>query len=144
MSDATGRNALYKIHVSLGKIVNGLAEKAPKGRKASTPVEDRTTLLDDEEGEGKPKMEDLEEENDNTIRPTPEADDMNETLRSSVETSLIEDEEESGGRIKVEVGEDEEEDTIILLKREPENSRLGRDSLVESLLSDDELEMSGT
>lgn len=32
--DATGRNALYKIHVSLGKIVNALAEKE-KSRKST-------------------------------------------------------------------------------------------------------------
>jgi condensin complex subunit 3 len=140
MSDATGRNALYKIHVSLGKIVNSLTEKAPRGRKASAPVEDRTMLLDDEEREEKPRMQDLEEEDENTIRPTPEADDMNETLRSSVEASIVEEEEDSSGRVKE---EEEGEDTTILPKQEPEDSQLGRDSLVESLLSDDELEMSG-
>ena len=138
MSDATSRNALYKIHVSLGKIVNSLTEKVPRGRKASAQVEVRTTVLGDEEREEKPKMEDLAEEDDNTIRPTPEADDINETLRSSVETSLVE-EEDSSGQVKVE----EREDTTILPKHEPEDSRLGWDSLVESLLSDVELEMSG-
>jgi condensin complex subunit 3 len=69
--DATGRNSLYKIHVSLGKIVNTLKEKeedmrasvntfrgsvassdSGRGRK-TTPVEDKTlmTIENDEEEE---------------------------------------------------------------------------------------------
>ncbi|KAI0178261.1 condensin subunit Cnd3 [Pestalotiopsis sp. NC0098] len=34
LSDATSRNALYKIHVSLGKIVNQLSEQAKGGRRS--------------------------------------------------------------------------------------------------------------
>jgi condensin complex subunit 3 len=70
--DATGRNSLYKIHVSLGKIVNSLneketgKEKGREGRKSSVtpsvlngeePEEDEKTVL--------PKTE--EEEDDLTI-----------------------------------------------------------------------------
>lgn len=50
IADATGRNALFKIHVSLGKIVNSLTEKplSIRGRKSSPIVddamEDKTTL----------------------------------------------------------------------------------------------------
>lgn len=138
ISDATGRNALYKIHVSLGKIVNSLTEKAPRSRKSSAPVEDRTTLIDDEDQEEKPKMEDVEEEDEVTIRPTPEADDMNETRQTSVETSLNEEDEDSREQVKVEEGED----TTILPKQEPDETQLGRDLLVDSLLSDDDVEMS--
>lgn len=148
IAEATGRNALYKIHVSLGKIVNALTEKAPRGRKASAPAEDRTTLLEDrttllhEDGhEGKPKMEDFEEEDDGTIRPTPEADDMNETLQSSVETSAVEDEGDSSGPVKIE--EEDDNDTTILPKQEPDETQLGGDSLIDSLLSDDDVDMSG-
>src|SRR5438045_2307069 len=35
ISDATGRNALFKIHVSLGKIVNTLGANGTQGRKIS-------------------------------------------------------------------------------------------------------------
>ncbi|ROW12594.1 hypothetical protein VMCG_00132 [Cytospora schulzeri] len=37
ISDTTGRNALYKIHVSLGKIVNGLDQQKEAGLRRSTP-----------------------------------------------------------------------------------------------------------
>ncbi|ROV99002.1 hypothetical protein VSDG_03799 [Cytospora chrysosperma] len=37
ISDTTGRNALYKIHVSLGKIVNGLDQQQEAGLRRSTP-----------------------------------------------------------------------------------------------------------
>lgn len=56
LSDATGRNALYKIHVSLGKIVNNLdaqeATAAAVGgvrafsRSVSVAVEDKTVAED--------------------------------------------------------------------------------------------------
>lgn len=142
--DATGRNALFKIHVSLGKIVNSLTEKAPRGRTASAPVEDRTTLLDGEEREEKPKMkgvEEEEEEDERTIRPTPEVEDRRESRQTSAETTINEEDDDSTERVKV---EEEGEDTTILPKQEPEDTRLGRDSLVDSLLSDDDdIEMSG-
>lgn len=54
LSDATGRNALYKIHVSLGKIVNTLGEaqgrksSMTEGRTSITP-EDKTVLLEDDD-----------------------------------------------------------------------------------------------
>ncbi|KAI5457878.1 nuclear condensing complex subunit [Mariannaea sp. PMI_226] len=38
LSDATSRNALYKIHVSLGKIVNTLDEQQPNQRRTSRSV----------------------------------------------------------------------------------------------------------
>ncbi|KAG0646599.1 Condensin complex subunit 3 [Hyphodiscus hymeniophilus] len=52
ISDATGRNALYKIHVSLGKIVNNMPEKGTTRMKSSTPLaEDKPSLGDDESEE---------------------------------------------------------------------------------------------
>ena len=54
ISDAAGRNALYKIHVSLGKIVNNMTEKGTKGRKGSVALtEDK---LDDEESDEKTEI----------------------------------------------------------------------------------------
>jgi condensin complex subunit 3 len=38
LSDATSRNALYKIHVNLGKIVNTLDEQQPNQRHTSRSV----------------------------------------------------------------------------------------------------------
>jgi condensin complex subunit 3 len=58
ISDATGRNALYKIHVSLGKIVNSLGEK--QGRKSIMP-EGRQIIS----SEGKTVL-DIEEDDDKT------------------------------------------------------------------------------
>lgn len=65
LSDATGTNSLYKIHVSLGKIVNNLAEQQEDGARRSasrsvsvcgderTVVEERTIIpeADIEEGD---------------------------------------------------------------------------------------------
>ena len=52
LSDATGRNALYKIHVSLGKIVNaldaadGAGSRRSASRSVSVGVEDKTVVED--------------------------------------------------------------------------------------------------
>lgn len=90
ISDTTGRNALYKIHVSLGKIVNNLDQAKESGRRRSTasrsvslapePVgaEDRTT------GGQEPRIkEEDEEEEDNESRL--EADDSNDTVKPKSE-----------------------------------------------------------
>lgn len=129
--------------MSLGKIVNSLTEKAPRSRNASasvdrsTVLEDKSTILDESRDE-KPKMEDLEEEEEGTLRPTA-PNEMDETLQSSVEASMVDEEGDSSGPVKIE----DDEDTTILPKQEPDQSRLGRDSLVDSLLSDDDVDMSG-
>ena len=74
LSDATGRNALYKIHVSLGKIVNSLDAGPESGWRRSTSrmsvgfedrtvVEDKTVLMEadikeeEEEGDGMDEIE---------------------------------------------------------------------------------------
>jgi condensin complex subunit 3 len=70
ISDAMGRNALYKIHVSLGKIVNSLTEKVSRSRKSSAVVEDKTVLADsgsdDTVGE-KTELVKVEEEDEVTV-----------------------------------------------------------------------------
>ena len=70
ISDATGRNALYKIHVSLGKIVNNMTEKGASGRKSSAAsiqsIEDKT-VLGEEESEEKTEIVKVEEEYEATV-----------------------------------------------------------------------------
>ncbi|KAH8649637.1 nuclear condensing complex subunit [Tricladium varicosporioides] len=116
--DATGRNALYKIHVSLGKIVNSMVEKekaSSKTRKSSvTPSimadEDRTVLTATDAGN------DAEE---------------GEEVGEKAEMVKVEEGEESEGTIRAIDDVDDEVQKQL------------RDSLVESLLSDDDIEMSG-
>jgi condensin complex subunit 3 len=70
ISDATGRNALYKIHVSLGKIVNSLTEKTSRSRKSSAVVEDKTVLVDEgieESAVEKTELVKVEEEDEGTV-----------------------------------------------------------------------------
>lgn len=73
ISDATGRNALYKIHISLGKIVNVLIEKVSGSRKSSAAIEEQTILADESSAETvleKAEMTKVEEEEEEgTILP---------------------------------------------------------------------------
>lgn len=71
VTDTTGRNALYKIHVSLGKIVNSLEEQRPAqnrdGRSTSETAERSTpeeaeAEAEAEEPEAEPEAEEAEEE----------------------------------------------------------------------------------
>ncbi|KAI0435739.1 ARM repeat-containing protein [Xylaria telfairii] len=110
LTDATGRNALYKIHVSLGKIVNALDEKSDQLSRRSRSVSvatttaaasatatgDRTATTSTDDGEE-------EEEEDITVLPG----------RQSGDGTLLEDvaeEEEDGDDDTVVVGKGEEED----------------------------------
>jgi condensin complex subunit 3 len=100
IADATGRNALFKIHVSLGKIVNSLTEKekASGGRKSSvTPSvmgeEDKTviTIEGDAEEEAEGEKTELvkvdEEEDEGTVIAEVDA----KATRDSLVESLLED-----------------------------------------------------
>ncbi|KAF4634306.1 hypothetical protein G7Y89_g3802 [Cudoniella acicularis] len=98
IADATGRNALYKIHVNLGKIVNSLTEKEKatgKSRKSSvTPSvadEDRTVITienDDAEGE-KTELVKVEEDDEGTVIADVDA----KTTRDSLVESLLSDDD---------------------------------------------------
>ncbi|POR33606.1 Condensin complex subunit 3 [Tolypocladium paradoxum] len=77
VSDATSRNALYKVHVSLGKIVNNLEEQQPSNRRTSRsvsvnldrqPTEDKTVV-------GKPNIKEEDEDSDGTLVPKEEEKD---------------------------------------------------------------------
>jgi len=112
VSDATGRNALYKIHVSLGKIVNNLGDK--QGRKSIMP-EGRQIISP----EGK-------------TTPDTERDDDEKTdifaAKHKKQKRIEEDEE---------LEDDEDDDGTIIGEGETITSPRKRDSLVEELLSDD-------
>jgi condensin complex subunit 3 len=89
ISDATGRNALYKIHVSLGKIVNSLTEKEAKGRKSSVPlVEDKPVLGDEEESEEKTEIVKVEDDDEGTVLGNGDVDESRLTRDSLVEDLL--------------------------------------------------------
>jgi condensin complex subunit 3 len=89
ISDAAGRNALYKIHVSLGKIVNGLGDRRkssiPDGRMSMAP-EEKTDIDEDEDV-------DVDEKTVMNVAPTieedeeAEDDDNEETVMGNATTS---------------------------------------------------------
>lgn len=98
IGDATGRNALFKIHVSLGKIVNSLVEEAPvtSGRKSSvTPSvadEEKTVMAIERDAEvesEKTELVKVEEEEDS--EGTVIADVDAKATRDSLVESLPED-----------------------------------------------------
>lgn len=114
VSDATGRNALFKIHVSLGKIANTLKDE----EAGNDTLRASTTSRGSRKSSSAPSVEIEREE------------------------SVIEEEEKTVlGEVKerIEKAEEDEEDegTVVGNKTEVE-----RDSLVEALL-DDDIEMSG-
>lgn len=75
LTDATSRNSLYKIHVSLGKIVNTLDERQPARRASRSvsiagdgpSVEEKTVVEDGKIEEQSEKEEEEEEEDDGTV-----------------------------------------------------------------------------
>ncbi|KAJ6441667.1 nuclear condensin complex subunit 3 [Purpureocillium lavendulum] len=99
VSDATSRNSLYKIHVSLGKIVNSLDEQLPAHRRTSRSVSilmDRH-LADDktivEESRIKEEEEEDEGESDGTIVPKEEEKEslIDDLLSDDGETKIQDD-----------------------------------------------------
>lgn len=116
VSDATGRNALYKIHVSLGKIVNSLAEK--RGRKSIMP--DGRQIISPE---GKTVLESEEDEGEKTEALLIRSKEKQGTIAEEDEDDLEEEEDRDDGTM---IGEGE---TITSPRK--------RDSLVEELLSDE-------
>jgi condensin complex subunit 3 len=100
IADATGRNALFKIHVSLGKIVNSFMEKSSKGRRKSSPiVEDKTVLADEDASDVTIQAQAVkveEEDDEGTILPE-DADESKLTRDSLVEDLLSDDDVEMSG-----------------------------------------------
>jgi condensin complex subunit 3 len=127
VTDTTGRNALYKIHVSLGKIVNSLEEQRPAqtrdGRSASEPAE-RSTPEDAEEAEepepeAEPEAEEAEE--------AEEEEEPEEPVAPVVKPSR------TRGRPKIKREETSDDEGTVI----PDH----RDELVEDLLSDEDTKM---
>ncbi|UNI16294.1 chromosome condensation complex Condensin, subunit G [Purpureocillium takamizusanense] len=94
VSDATSRNSLYKIHVSLGKIVNSLDEQLPAHRRTSRSV---SILTDRHPSEDKTVMEESrikeeEEDSEGTIVPKQEdKESLVDELLSDDEDTKIQD-----------------------------------------------------
>lgn len=109
ISDATGRNALFKIHVSLGKIVNGLGER--ESRKSSSLAPDEHSRQDEDDAEDKGDLG-----SEKTASPAPEI---------AVKKEELEDGEERSS----------EGETIVV---DASRRTTPHDSLVDSLLSDDD------
>ncbi|TVY31967.1 Condensin complex subunit [Lachnellula subtilissima] len=97
IGDATGRNALFKIHVSLGKIVNSLVEKAPvaSGRKSSvTPSvadEEKTVMAIEGDAEVESEKTELVKVEEEDSEGTVVADVDAKATRDSLVESLLED-----------------------------------------------------
>jgi condensin complex subunit 3 len=111
VADSTGRNALYKIHVSLGKIVNNLGEK--QGQKSIMP-EGRQIISPEEK----------------TVLEVGDEDEKTEVSPTRKKREMIEEENEE------DVEEDDDDGTIIG-EGETITSPRKRDSLMEELLSDE-------
>ena len=112
--DATGRNALFKIHVSLGKIVNALGEKTDFGTSVGSGTNFGLSVGSTGSSAGSKRMKSLTPEDEKTVLAMTEEDGDNKT-----ETIKEED--------------DDDEGTVVGEQR--------RDSLVEELLSDEDVEM---
>ncbi|OBT84466.1 hypothetical protein VE02_06450 [Pseudogymnoascus sp. 03VT05] len=139
--DATGRNALFKIHVSLGKIVNSLTQK--EGPKSSLPG-DRGSATPETEVGGADEDEDADERTVTTVQ----QDDVDERTVMTVEQDNVDDDEQDedtiGALVQEQLNEGREEgelsmlgETSVLATRPKRNQR-PRDSLVEELLSDED------
>ncbi|KAK3897797.1 hypothetical protein C8A05DRAFT_47697 [Staphylotrichum tortipilum] len=134
LSDATGRNALYKLHVALGKIVNNLDAAAAaaesgaaggllggRGRRSVSRASSVALSVTSSVREGREGVGAVEEgEEDETIVPGG---------RGEVKIKKEESEDELGG----EEVEDDDDDAGTVVHRTPE------ESLVDELLSEEEL-----
>ncbi|KAH8805911.1 nuclear condensing complex subunit [Xylogone sp. PMI_703] len=115
ISDATGKNALYKIHVSLGKIANSLGERT--SRKSSMMPDEKSVDGSEEAGDRTDRV------SEKAGSPTPER---------AIKEEEIEDDE--GGEDGEEIGSSDGETITVNASRKTTPN----DSLVDSLLSDDD------
>lgn len=118
IADATGRNALFKIHVSLGKIVNTLKEKDDEQASLTLNLRGSVNSMTSRKSSIAPSVVDEEKS-------------VLSTIEGEAEEELEKVEEE-----------DDDEGTIIG-NPTPKRRSGTRDSLVEELLSDGDVDMSG-
>ncbi|KAK4232120.1 nuclear condensing complex subunits, C-term domain-containing protein [Podospora fimiseda] len=120
LSDATGRNALYKLHVGLGKIVNTLdaaAEAAQAGTQAQ--VKYRRSM-------SRASSVGYESAATGQQRGGSVVPEKNSVAAASRESSVIKEEED-----------EDEDDATVVLSRTPRAVRKDDKSLVDDLLSED-------
>lgn len=159
LNDATGRNALFKIHVSLGKIVNQLNEqqqleksrehnrfRSSMSRSVTGSVADRSSVAGGSvAGDEKSAVEIMMDEKDATIMEEDGGDEDEKSVVSSsrgggarkIKKEEISDEEDDAG--------DASDDTVRQhekKKQKPDVDDGDNESLVEELLSDEDTEMS--
>ncbi|PON21708.1 condensin complex subunit 3 [Trichoderma gamsii] len=113
VTDTTGRNALYKIHVSLGKIVNSLEEQRPAqnrdGRSTSETAERSTP-------------EEAEAEAEEPEEPEPEAEEPEEAEEQEEQDEPVIKSSRSRGNPKIKREESsDEEGTVIPDHRDDES-----------------------
>lgn len=118
ISDTTGRNALYKIHVSLGKIVNGLDQQREAGRRRSTASRSVSLVPEDAANRAAAAAE------DRTVVPEPQ-------IKEEEEEEEREGEEEA----RAEENDGDSNGTVVQTKNE--DAAVEGDSLVSDLLDDD-------
>ncbi len=129
LADATSRNALYKIHVSLGKIVNSLGEgdkMSRRSRSVSVANSVGTMAGTTSVATGDRSVATDEDENVTVVLARRDGDAT--VLEDVAEEEEVEEEEQQADTVKVE----EDGDGETVLKRD------GEDELVEELLSDDD------
>ncbi|KAF7948084.1 uncharacterized protein EAE97_003495 [Botrytis byssoidea] len=136
--DATGRNALFKIHVTLGKIVNSLAEK---DTREESVLRGGSVMRDSVRGESVP-IGDSNRSRAGSVE-SKKSRGPEVIMDSQIKMESVEEDEEENAE---EEDVDESEGTIIaeqektIVPPEEEESLLEQqlqDSLVESLLDDD-------
>ncbi|KAK4165416.1 putative condensin complex subunit 3 [Cladorrhinum sp. PSN259] len=120
LSDATGRNALYKLHVGLGKIVNTLDAAAEAG--AAAQVKYRRSMSRASSVGYESAASAAQSHRGGSIAPE---DANNHKIAASRESSVIKEEDE------------EDDATIVLNKTQPARQQRDDKSLVDDLLSED-------
>lgn len=151
VSDATGRNALLKIHVALGKIVNvlnagdkqglmGLGRKSRNVTPVDTPVES-PMVLEKTVLRGQEEEEEAEEDEKTLMSASPIVPRSRKSTSKAVKRGgkKVVEEEDEKDELSKEM-EDEDEQTIMTTRsaKRPPRVQRPRDSLVDELLSDDD------
>ncbi|KAK6822985.1 hypothetical protein PG987_014530, partial [Apiospora arundinis] len=147
LSDATGRNALYKIHVSLGKIVNGLNEQQQEKSRFRSSMSRSVTgsvagssVAGSVAGDEKSAVEMMMDEK--TIMEEDEEDEdvKDATIMSSARKPVIKKEEiTSDEDNNMDVDDDEDEgDASDATVRQKKRDATDESSLVDELLSDED------
>ncbi|KAK7737748.1 chromosome condensation complex Condensin, subunit G [Cytospora paraplurivora] len=127
VSDTTGRNALYKIHVSLGKIVNGLDQQKEAGLRRSTGSRSVSLAPEDVAGRAAAAAE------NRTVVPEPE-------IKEEAEDE-VEEVEEVEQQEQEPMEEDNDSTGTVVHTNDPKDADAAAasdgDSLVSDLLDDD-------